>query len=443
MNTLTACNQAIDQGLQKRMDLRILHVSTFDSGGAATAAYRIHKGLLDSGIKSQFYTLHNKKNNRDVISYFNSTRRGFISRVINKVREVIIGAKGKFYFYGAWQHAVGNISEIDIDAFDSPNVIMLHWISGFTSLDVILQLKKKYNAKVYWYLMDMAPMTGGCHFAWDCMGYTKDCSNCPATKKIFDSRPKIGLQHKRQVLKELDIEIVSGTSWLTKQARQSSLFQFSKIHDVLLGINEDVFKPLDAKGISFYKEKYKLDKSKRIIAFGASKISDERKGFEYLLIALKILFSRSEVDASKYMLVSAGVLVDQDLFLDIEHVHIGYLGSDIELASLYQMSDVFVSPAIEDSGPMMINESIMCGTPVVSFNMGVATDLVKENETGYIAELKNSQDLALGIEKVLKLNDSEYNKMRDNCRNTGIKKTSVSVQIDKINHILQKPEVSQ
>jgi len=423
--------------------LRVLHISTFDYGGAGTAAYRVHKGLLDSGAHSQFFTLYKKSNGIQVIPFSNRTISNFIYRAVHKIREIIISAKGKFYFYGAWQNVVDDISKIDMEIVDSPNVIMLHWISGFTSLEVILQLKKKYNAKVYWFLMDMAPMTGGCHFAWDCLGYTKDCSNCPATKKIFNSLAKNELQHKRQVLKELDAEIISGTSWLTRQAKQSSLFEFSKIHDVLLGINEDVFKPLDAKKIGFYKEKYKLDKSKRIIAFGTSKISEERKGFEYLLNALKILFSRSEVDASNYLLVTAGVLADQDLFVDIEHVHIGYLGSDIELASFYQMSDVFVSPAIEDSGPMMINESIMCGTPVVSFNMGVATDLIIENETGYIAELKNSHDLALGIERILNLNNGDYKKMRDNCRNTGIKKTSVSVQMGKINNILKEPEVSQ
>ena len=56
--------------------------------------------------------------------------------------------------------------------------------------------------------------------------------------------------------------------------------------------------------------------------------------------------------------------------------------------------------SIEDSGPMMINESIMCGTPVVCFDMGVARDLVHTGRTGYRAALRDSSDLAFGIREV-------------------------------------------
>ncbi len=30
------------------------------------------------------------------------------------------------------------------------------------------------------YMMDMAPMTGGCHYAWDCEKYKMKCGGCPA-----------------------------------------------------------------------------------------------------------------------------------------------------------------------------------------------------------------------------------------------------------------------
>jgi glycosyltransferase involved in cell wall biosynthesis len=420
--------------------ISILHISTFDSGGAGKAAYRIHKGLLEFGVQSHFVSLYKKTNNTDVTPYCYNNKRRFIYRVVNKLREIIVCNKEKFYFYGAWKYVVDDISKIDTKLVASPNVIILHWVSGFINLDVILQLKKKYNAKVYWYLMDMAPMTGGCHFAWDCDGYTKDCSNCPATRYIFNSFPKNELQHKKKALKELDIQIISGTSWLTWQAKQSTLFKYSTIYDVMLGIDESVFKPLNTGEVNVFKEKYKLDKSKKIIAFGTSKVTEERKGFQYLLDALKILSSKLEFDTSNILLVTAGVLSDKSLFPGIEHIHIGYLGSDVELASLYQISDVFISPSIEDSGPMMINESIMCGTPVVSFDMGVAADLIIKGETGYVARHKDSNDLAFGIQKILELSESDHHKVRDNCRKIGLEKTSVSVQMEKIIHILNKSE---
>jgi len=90
---------------------------------------------------------------------------------------------------------------------------------------------------------------------------------------------------------------------------------------------------------------------------------------------------------------------------------------------------VFLCPSIEDSGPLMINESIMCGTPVVSFDMGVAPDLVHTGKTGYRATLKDSEDLARGIYKLLNLSDTEYAQMSGNCRELGLKLYSPSVQL--------------
>lgn len=419
------------------MSLRVLNISTFDSGGAATAAYRLHKGLLDSNIESCFYVLHNKKN-QDVFSFFKNPLASFTSRSLNKLREMVITSDKNYYFYGAWNNSVTDISQIDLEFSEAPNVIILHWISGFVSLDVILALKKKYDAKIFWYLMDMAPMTGGCHYAWDCAGYTNDCSNCPAIKTIFNNMPKRELQRRMQLVKEMGVEIISPTSWLSQQAKKSSLFKTSVINEVLLGIDENVFKPLDTYNIDLLKEKYNICKSKRIIAFGTQNFSEKRKGSKYLLRAIEKLTNSSNFDVNNCVLVTAGNLGGHDFTSDLEHVHLGYLGSELELASFYQIADVLISPSIEDSGPMMVNESFMCGTPVVAFNMGVAMDLIIQNETGYIAKLKDSNAIALGIEAILGLDRQSYKDMRIKCREIGLEKLSFTKQIKKLYDVLNK-----
>ena len=133
--------------------------------------------------------------------------------------------------------------------------------------------------------------------------------------------------------------------------------------------------------------------------FGASRTTDERQGFGYLIKALKLLSKDHLIDNNSVIIVTAGKFISREDFknLTLPHKHIGYLNGNTELAEAYQIATMFVSPSIEDSGPMMINESIMCGTPVVSFKMGVAEDLVFNGTTGYIAELKNVEDLANAI----------------------------------------------
>ena len=111
---------------------------------------------------------------------------------------------------------------------------------------------------------------------------------------------------------------------------------------------------------------------------------------------------------------------------------------DETLAKVYQAADIFVCPSIEDSGPMMINESIMSGTPVVSFNMGVAADLVQSDKTGYIANLADSKDLAKGIHKIFSATKPEYQSLAANCRELGLRLLHPDIQLNSFISLFNK-----
>lgn len=281
-------------------------------------------------------------------------------------------------------------------------------------------------------------MTGGCHYAWDCIGYVDGCINCPAVGIIHQNLPSKTLQYKKKMIENIGIEPISGTAWLTMQLKKSLLFKDTKIHEIMLGIDTEIFKPLNEDDILSIKLKYDLPPDKKIIFFGASSTTEERKGFDYLIKALELISQNSSIESSSVIIVTAGKVISEDIFKNIRlpHRHISYLNGDTELAQAYQIATVFVSPSIEDSGPMMINESIMCGTPVVSFKMGVAEDLVFNGETGYVAELKNIDDLSNGIRKIINLEYKEYKKMQENCRKIGLEKCSIEVQMKKLTSLI-------
>lgn len=98
---------------------------------------------------------------------------------------------------------------------------------------------------------------------------------------------------------------------------------------------------------------------------------------------------------------------------NIDSLGLGFVSKD-ELPEIYSMCDMYLCSSVNDAGPMMVNQSLCCGTPVVGFAMGACLDGVKDKGTGYCAKLKDSTDFAEGIYKMLNLDDTERQMMSEN-----------------------------
>lgn len=299
-----------------------------------------------------------------------------------------------------------------------PDVIIILHTNRFINAKNIYELYEITHAPVYWLMYDMAPLTGGCHYAWECLGYQNNCGNCPAlfSSDPFDISFK-NLLYKKTFIDKTNIKIVPGGEWLYRQTINSNLFKNHDVYKILVAIDNNIFKPLSNKLI---RKKNGIPYEKKVIFFGAVGLHEERKGMKYILEALKILkeiLTEDSLLADKIFLLVAGNGFDKIKHdLPFEKLNMGMLDNTYGLASAYQSADVFVCPSIEDSGPTMINQSIMCGTPVVSFEMGVALDLVINGETGFRVKLRDSQALAQAIYWVLKMNEHESFLMKENCR---------------------------
>ncbi len=298
-----------------------------------------------------------------------------------------------------------------------PEIVIVLFMSSFISFKNLNEIFKLTGAPIFLYLMDMAPFTGGCHYAWDCNGYTDKCGYCPALySENQNDQSRVNYLYKKKYIESTNIIPVSGTEWQNIQLGKSSLFKNKRKLKALLPINENQYFPYN-KIEKRHELGFPFDK--KIVFFGAFSVDEKRKGFNYLIEALNIL-SKTVEDSSMIHLVIAGNN-NQNLkyIFPFSYTFLGYLDHNI-LPAVFQSADIFVSPSIEDSGPMMVNQSIMCGTPVVTFEMGVALDLVQNGETGYRAKLKDSNDFAIGIKYILDLNDLEYRDMSTKCRETGL-----------------------
>jgi glycosyltransferase involved in cell wall biosynthesis len=324
----------------------------------------------------------------------------------------------------------------------TPDIIFVLFAKNFVNSRNIYEFYKLTGAKMFWIMYDMAPFTGGCHYAWDCKGYMNSCGNCPGLySKNPDDVSHKNLMYKKKYISRTDINIIAGSEWQYRQARTSFLFNDKNIFKILLPFDKEIFKPVNKTEA---KTNLGIPNDKKVIFFGAVYLMDERKGMFYLYQTLKILSETLKgLNADDVLLLVAGREIGSEELisfvnsLPFKSIFLNYLYKKEEMASVYQAADIYLCPSIEDSGPSMINQSILCGTPVVSFEMGVAIDLVINGETGYRARLKDSEDMASGLNTLLSASDEEYRRISENCRNLGLKHCTHEVQIAEFERILK------
>ena len=97
------------------------------------------------------------------------------------------------------------------------------------------------------------------------------------------------------------------------------------------------------------------------------------------------------------------------------------------MSIIYSAADVFVIPSLEDNLPNTVIESLMCGTPVIGFNIGGISDMVVHNIDGVLCEKQDADSLLKGITTFFDNQDSfDRNKIREKA----VKKHDESVQAD-------------
>ena len=374
--------------------MKILLLSTSDiSGGAFIAAYRLLKGLQQSGVQAQMLVQSKKSDDYSVIGP--QTKR---QKVFSKIRPIIDSIPVRFYKQRKkiiFSPAIipDNISKKVQNI--NPDIVHLHWIAGgFIKIESLA----KINKPIIWTLHDMWAFTGGCHNDGDCGKYIKNCGHCPilGSNNQKDISYKI-YERKKRSWKNLDLTIVTVSSWLSKCAKKSSLFYKTRIEVIPNGIDLNRFKPIDkniARDILF------LPKDKKLILFGAlSVLSNKKKGFPLLKEALKKLSSKENKDIELVIFGSSKPRNEENLGLKTHYL--GRLNDEITLALVYSAADVMIVPSIQEAFCQTASESLACGTPVVAFGITGLLDIVEHQKNGYLAKPFDTEDLAYGIKWVL------------------------------------------
>ena len=389
----------------RRKKSDVLYLSLFNGmrggGGAARAAYRIHKGLRQYGIDSVMLTKFSSESSEGI--YMAQTPRNSLMRDQAPLADYPNRPNMMMYFCPA---SIGMNLQKYLRLFN-PEILQLHWVSwyGFLRIEDLAKVKQK----IVWRLPDSWAFTGGCHFPGTCTGYMHTCGNCPqlGSDKSDDLSHQIW-QRKHDAWKNTDITVVVPTQWMKEVAQKSSLFGKRRIELIPNGLDVELFSPLDKEAV---RKIMKLPLNKKIILYGASyAVHDPRKGFSYLFEALqKLSHHRNE-----YEVVVFGSS-DTPMKLDIPIRFLGFLEEHLLLQMAYSAADVMIVPSLEEPFGQTVTEAMACAAPVVVFSGTGPAGIVDHQVNGYIAQHSDSEDLAKGIEWVLD-NEQRRQKLSANAR---------------------------
>ena len=295
-----------------------------------------------------------------------------------------------------------------------PDLIVVHQISDFLSFADIRALQEATGARVAWNLVDMEHLTGGCHYAWECRGFERACGACPALPmRPAEDLSRRTMRDKARAIDGMDLVVVAGSASLERQARESSLFGPRPIAKVLIGVDPSDFPVTNAAEA---RRQLGVAHEGPILFFGAQRLTDARKGMQVLLDAL-VLLRQWRSGAPMPLLLVAGDAANLRNLDELGYpvCQLGFLDSR-RLALAYAAADFFICPSIEDSGPMMVNEAMMAGTPVVAFDIGVIPDLVISGETGIVVERKTAEAMARALYDALTWGADRIKASRAACR---------------------------
>ncbi len=310
------------------------------------------------------------------------------------------------------------------------DVIMVVFWAGMLSFKTIKEIHNEFRSQIHFNCPDFLPVTGGCHFWLDCDRIRFGCGKCPAfNSDSANDITRSNVKYRKNVYKKVH-PIVYGNTYMNNVFRQSYLLHnYDRCEKVFPIIDNDLFSPGDKKSS---RNKFNLGaENKFIITFGNQLLTEKRKGIDKLIAALDIVYNRlSDKQRSEIALMIIGNNIESiKPHLKFKYIYLGYVPYK-DLPDIYNASDLFLSPSISDAGPTMVNMALSTGIPVVSFATGTALDMIKDEGTGYCANIGDIQNFADGIFRIYSMDASERSIVSKRCREIALSKTQPQIFVD-------------
>jgi glycosyltransferase involved in cell wall biosynthesis len=388
----------------------LLNHADIGAGGAAVAGHRLHRSLLAAGADSTLLV---------------GTRSGSDPTVIELGQPRLVRRTLRKIGHEAGLNELAGVGAYRIPG-SAParraDVVHAHAVHGdWFSYPALARLSRGRPTVLT--LHDMWPFTGHCSFSFECERWRTGCGHCPHPEvfpAVRRDATAVEWRLKDAVWARSQLTVVSPSRWLADLARQSTLGRFD-VRVIPHGIDTEDFAPRpreecrSALGVSADRTALLFTAASLQTPSQGGDLAD-RKGVDLLLAALRAVPPHLRARCSLLLMGGGGEALAATLRGDgYEVVEVGYVVSDPLKSFVYSAADLFVFPTRADNAPLVVLESMACGTPVASFDVGGLAEMVEAGQTGTLAAPADPAALAADIVGLVRDPD-RLAAMRPRCR---------------------------
>lgn len=262
-------------------------------------------------------------------------------------------------------------------------------------------------------------------------------ASCISNVKVINNITGLGtvflkdgfIQHITKILYKYSFKFSSTVFF--QNSEDMSLF----IDQGLIDVKKAILIPGSGVDVDHFKPMKKTPKDKVIFLMIGRVLID--KGIIEYIEAAKIVQTKN-IDAEFWLLGGCDSenrsAISQHQVLSWEEAGIiKYLGEVDDVREFISIADVVVLPSYREGMPRVLLEALSMATPIIGSNVPGCREVVNDKVNGYFCEVKNSQDLALQIKKMVFLGAEARKEMGKKGRKEILKKFDEKIVI---NHYL-------
>ena len=341
--------------------MKIVHLLTSTTGGAAQAAIRSHEALLGASHNSSILSIERrvKGHPNEIVKKLPTSS---ITRILSSVTTVIQQK--------AIQKSSNLVSPISLDLlnWDDPEIQtadVLHLHAFYNLVSVRNFLRKFPHKKKVVTLHDERFFTGGCHYQMNCEQLENSCRRCPQVRIPY--HPLVTRQRKsvlRLVNGNLDVTFVCPSLWMMQRA-MNAFPEFPDSHFV------QIYNPIPTNSTVTNQSATR----ERGINFGfvSQNLDNPLKNLGLLLSAFTEVNS---VYSGQHSLTLIGES-KRDYSMGGLDISQSEVNSTLGLQKAFRVMDVLVVPSTHDNLPNVMGEALMSGVGLIGSNVGGIPEIVE------------------------------------------------------------------